>query len=157
MSPSSREPSAAPLAGPAVEVDAASAWNRPDWFSPHRSAGEEQRQSYRRPLRCRMLLVEDGGDESDPAAIIPGDCLNVSSNGLYGTVPLGYGVAVGQRYTFRLSIDERGPEPGDVQVVRQQGVIARAELLADREHRDDRLGIGVRLVGHRSGVIPMPT
>jgi hypothetical protein len=117
---------------------------------------DEPRQSPRRPLYCKMLLVDNVMyDNPDPTAI-PGECLNVCDGGLYGTIPLGYGVTIGQRYTFRLMVDERGPEPGSHQTVSQQGVIVRAELLVHRDGSGDRLGIGVKLFGHRTGHIPMP-
>lgn len=126
-------------------------------FYPWESAneGDERRQCFRRSLRCGMLLMEGEGTE-DARDVIPGECINVSDGGLYGTVPLGYGVALGQFYTFRLMIDERGPEPGAMQIVVQHGCIIRTELLMDWQGGDDRLGIAVKLTGHRMGVIPMP-
>ena len=63
---------------------------------------------------------------------------------------------MGQRYTFQLAIPERGPEPGSRQVVSQQGVIVRTELLINPKGEGDRVGIGVQLIGQRAGVIPMP-
>ena len=38
----------------------------------------------------------------------------------------------------------------------QQGVVVRSQLLVGPDGQTDRLGIGVQLVGPRSGVIPMP-
>jgi hypothetical protein len=101
-----------------------------------------------------MLLIEGiGYDDRD---MIPGECLNACEGGLYGTVPLGFGVNLGQCYTFRLMVGERGPEPGPIQVVSQQGTIVRTELLISGDGGEDRVGIGVRLIGHRTGLIPMP-
>ena len=128
------------------------------WYYAGLGSGDdrdERRQCFRRPLRCGMLLIEGLG--KDARDTIPGECLNVCDGGLYGTVPLGDGVTMGQRYTFRLMVGERGPEPGAVQVITQQGVVVRTELLAGRGDGEDRLGIAVRLAGHRSGVIAMPT
>jgi hypothetical protein len=139
----------APFATPAV--------TSPMGGHHHHTLGDQddRRQCFRRPLHCAMLLIEgDGRDERDT---VPGECLNVSDGGLYGTVPLGYGVAIGQRYTFRLVVGERGPEPGATQLVSQQGVVLRTELLVGRGDAPDRLGIAVRLTGHRSGMIPMPS
>lgn len=116
---------------------------------------DERRQYFRRSLHSGMLLM-DGTGTQDARDVIPGECLNVCDGGLYGTVPLGYGVALGQSYTFRLMVDERGPEPGAIQVIVQHGSIVRTELLMDWNGGDDRLGIAVKLVGHRSGMIPMP-
>ena len=116
----------------------------------------EKRQCRRRGLRCRMALIEDtAGTDGRPRAI-SGDCYNVSDVGLYGIVPIGFGVTLGQRYTFQLTLGERGPESGSRQIVTQQGTIVRSELLVGPEGQTDRIGVGVQLVGQRSGVIPMP-
>jgi len=120
------------------------------------SPGEEKRQCHRRDLRCKMTLINHSPGEDVQAHPVPADCLNVSDGGLYGVVPIGYGVAMGQRYTFQLAIPERGPEPGSDQVISQQGVIVRAELLINPKGEGDRIGIGVQLLGCRAGVIPMP-
>ncbi len=128
----------------------------PVWAYSPRSMGDEARQVNRRPLCCSMMLVEPGADPSDPSAAVPGACLNVCDGGLYGTVPLGYGVGMGQHYVFRLMIAERGPEPGNIQTVQQEGRVIRTELLVSRDGSDDRLGIAVRLFGHRTGMLPLP-
>jgi hypothetical protein len=114
------------------------------------------RQAVRRQLRCGLVLVDDVMS-APGAGTIPGECLNVSDGGLYAVLPLGYGVTVGQRYTCRLTIPERGPEPGPVQLVSQQGMVLRTELLAGGGEDEDRLGVAIRLIGHRSGVMPLPT
>lgn len=120
------------------------------------SPDEEKRQCNRRGLRCKMTLIDTSSGEDTEAHPVPADCLNVSDGGLYGVVPIGYGVAMGQRYTFQLAIPERGPEPGTEQMITQQGIIVRAELLINPNGEGDRVGIGVQLIGRRSGVIPMP-
>lgn len=128
--------------------------------SPYPSWGaildkDDRRQGLRRTLRCRMALVENP-HAGDDGATVPGECLNIGHGGLYGTVALGYGVAMGQRYTFRLHIPERGPEPGAIQTVTQQGLIVRTELLMGESGENDRIGIAVRFTGHRTGLVPMP-
>jgi hypothetical protein len=117
----------------------------------------ERRQCLRRELSCDLLLIDDITSDPADTPAVPGTCLDVSDGGLYATVPLGYGVAIGQRYTFRLMVSERGPEPGAIQIVSQQGIIVRTELLVGYDESGDRLGIGVKLSGHRSGVVPMPS
>lgn len=116
----------------------------------------EKRGGVRRTLRCRMQLIDTGGQHHPDPKGIPAECLNVSTGGLYGIVPIGYGVAIGQRFTFRLAVGERGPEPGAGQIVSQQGEVVRAELLLGEDGYGDRVGIGVKLFGPRSGHIPMP-
>jgi len=103
-----------------------------------------------------MTLVDHSPGNDVQAHSVPADCLNVSDVGLYGIVPIGYGVAMGQRYTFQLAIGERGPEPGSRQVISQQGVIVRTELLINPRGEADLVGVGVQLTGRRAGVIPMP-
>jgi len=118
----------------------------------------EKRRLPRRSLQCELTMVNSigvGGDGGKPAAI-PAECSNISQGGLYAVVPIGYGVAIGQRYRFELTVGERGPEPGSRQVVSQQGEIVRAELLLGEDGYGDRVGIGVRLHGPRTGLVPMP-
>jgi len=119
----------------------------------------DTRQCPRRSIRCDMFLIDDIDLEEDrsEAQVIPAECLNISDGGLYGVVPIGYGVAMGQRYTFRLTIGERGPDPGANQLVSQVGTVIRTELLIGADGSGDRVGIGVRLHGHRSGTVPMPS
>lgn len=126
-------------------------------YTPARAGDhDDRRQCRRRELCCDLLLIDNVTSDSPNPATIPGRCLDVSHGGLYATVPLGYGVTIGQRYTFRIMVPERGPEPGAIQVVSQQGIILRTELLVGCEEIGDRLGIAARLTGHRSGMLPMP-
>ena len=118
---------------------------------------KEKRQYQRRPLRCKLVLLDIAKPEQDDAVTIPADCYSICEGGLYGIVSLGYGVAMGQHYTFRLTIGERGPEPGSRQIVFQHGKIVRTELLLGESGDGDRIGIGVQLYGHRTGCIPMPS
>lgn len=124
------------------------------WQMPTRES--EKRQAPRRSLSCSLSLI--GGPRGSRAApvTVPADCCNISSGGLYAIVTIGYGVAIGQRYTFQLTVGERGPEPGTRQIVSQQGEVMRAELLLGEDGYGDRIGIGVRLFGPRAGMVPMP-
>jgi hypothetical protein len=126
-------------------------------FRAHRPAtDQDRRQGRRRGLRCSLVLMDSRpGTDSQPQSI-PAQCYNISDTGLYGTVSIGHGIAMGQRYTFHLRIPERGPESTPHQMVSQQGIIVRTELLISPDGQNDRVGIGVRLVGPRSGVVPMP-
>lgn len=122
-------------------------------FSPD----EEKRQCRRRGLRCQMVLIDDEGGPDARPRTVSGNCFNISDVGLYGIVPLGHGVGIGQRYTFQLTVGEPGPGAGGRQIVTQQGVVVRSELLVGPDGQTDRVGIGVQLIGQRSGVIPMPS
>ena len=128
----------------------------PPYTVPDPSPEVEARQCARRSLHCEMFLVDNVMEDSAGIVVIPGMCLNVSDGGLFGTVPLGFGVAMGQRYTVRLKIGERGPEPGSLKLVSQQGRIVRAELMFGPDGYADRAGIALRLYGHRDGMLPLP-
>lgn len=58
----------------------------------------ELRAHHRRPVRQDLWLTDIFGDTVFRCA-----CTNLSAGGLYGTAPLGYGLAVGQRYELRLA------------------------------------------------------
>ncbi len=120
------------------------------------TTGTEKRQWPRRSLRCALVLNSSVVEPQAKLVTVPAECSDISNGGLCAIVPLGYGVAIGQRYTFQLTIGERGPEPGSLQTVSQQGEIVRAELLLGEDGYADRVGIGVRLFGPRSGLVPMP-
>ena len=130
--------------------------------SPHDSAVyetvaalDDRRVCTRRSLRCLMQMIDVSLDPvAQESRTVPAECLNISDWGLYGTVGIGYGVAIGQRYVFRLRFKGLGPEPGLVQVVSQEGIIVRTELILGQE--GDRVGFSVRLCGHRAGMVPMP-
>ena len=116
---------------------------------------DDRRECSRRNLRCPMQLIDLSLDPvSQESRAIPAECLNLSDWGLYGTVKIGYGVAIGQRYLFRLRARQLGPEPGSIQVISQEGLIVRTELLLGTD--GDRVGISVRLCGYRSGVTAVP-
>ena len=111
----------------------------------------EKRLSPRRSLACQLTLTH-----ATTCKQVPAECDNFGQGGLYAVVAIGHGVAIGQCYSFELHITERGPEPGTDQAVTQQGEIVRVELLVGENGYADRIGIGVRLFGLRTGMVPMP-
>lgn len=108
----------------------------------------EKRQSPRRDLHCSALLIDEFGGKGLPRAI-PAQCTNVSNSGLFAIVPMGYGVAIGQRYAFQLAIQEHGTETRSRQTIAQQGEIMRVELQFGEDGYANEIGIGVRLSGPR--------
>jgi len=118
---------------------------------------EEKRQCPRRSLRCPTAMIENLTEADHEPRTVPVECVNVCEDGLYAIVPIGYGVAMGQRFTFRLNTGERGPEPEIDQIVMQQGRVVRTELLLSENGQTDRVGVGVQLIGPRNGMLPMPT
>ena len=125
------------------------------WSGASTMLDHDMRQCARRALRCHVLMIDLAEEGKDGPLTIPGECLDISDSGLYAIVPIGYGVVVGQQFTFQLTISERGPEPGACQVVSQRGRVIRTDLLMSSDGH--RLGVGVRLVGPRSGVVAMPS
>lgn len=113
----------------------------------------EKRRCRRRALHCPVQMIPLSSDVDPPVAdAIMGECLDISQDGFYGTVPIGYGMAVGQRYIFRLRTREPGPD--GQQIVLRQGVVLRTELLLSAD--GDQVGFGVRFCGQRHGVLAMP-
>ncbi len=122
------------------------------WADPEEAVGEK-RQCPRRSLHCSVQMIPLATDQQPhPADAITAECWNISEGGLYATVPIGYGMAVGQRYVFRLRTRELGPD--GQQVVLRQGVVLRTELQLSSD--GDQVGVGVRFCGHRSGVLVTP-
>jgi len=58
----------------------------------------EQRDHRRREVTHDLWLTDLGGD-----TILRCKCRNLSAGGLYAVAPVGYGLAVGQRYELRMS------------------------------------------------------
>lgn len=125
------------------------------WSGVSTMLDHDMRQCARRALRCHVLMIDLADEGEEGPLTISGECLDISDSGLYAIIPIGYGVVVGQQFTFQLTISERGPEPGACQVVSQRGRVVRTDLLMSSDGH--QLGIGVRLVGPRSGVVAMPS
>jgi hypothetical protein len=64
----------------------------------------ERRLEPRKPLRCDLWMVDHNG-----ATVLRCRCIDVSDHGMRLRVPLGYGVADGQRYELRSHLP--GTEP----------------------------------------------
>ena len=82
-------------------------------------------------------MTDPGWWETENPLPVRGECRNLSDSGLYMVAPIGYGLAVGQRYLFHVgTMDGRGRHES------RHGTIVRAEVVLGQD--DDRLGIGVR-------------
>ncbi|GMU23860.1 MAG: hypothetical protein AMXMBFR13_39380 [Phycisphaerae bacterium] len=131
--------------GPCAAPDLSQLESDGDVFATEWSSGvflAEGRESGRRNVHCELLMIDPVAGEVDNPLPIRGECVNASAKGIYATVPIGYGLAVGQRYLFQVQL--RGPDL-EPRPIRQYGTIVRTELLfSDAE---DRLGIGVRMAG----------
>jgi hypothetical protein len=141
-----------PFVSPDGLRDPSLQYNR--WSIPSIMLDQDLRQCRRRALRCKLAVIDPGPDGGECPVTIIGECLDISDGGLYAVVPTGHDLAVGQRYMFELALTELGPEPGTAQRVRQRGQIVRTELLMSE--KGYQVGIGVHLLGPRTGVVPMP-
>jgi hypothetical protein len=66
---------------------------------------------------------------------------NISEGGLRITAPIGFGLAVGQRFEVIL---EGGDRHSDLIGDGHYATVVRTEIVLDRGTRDDRVGIGLR-------------
>jgi hypothetical protein len=113
----------------------------------------EKRSWDRRRLHCTIQMIPLAGPEAPHAAdALEGKSLNISDGGCYGTVPVGYGMGVGQSYVFRIRGGGSSAE-GEHTVLRQ-GVIVRTELLLSPQGCD-QIGFGVRFSGYPRGFKPV--
>lgn len=90
---------------------------------PTRSADEpDLREHHRRPVDLDIFLTDLSGQ-----TVLRCNCLNLSAGGIYATAPVGYGLAVGQRYELRISSPPAGgdnfllgPSLGYATIIRTQ-------------------------------------
>ncbi len=148
-SPSGRSGVSSALPLPAGPPTGREAWGA-DWGGLDMGT---RRQCPRRSLHCPIRLI-DFSEDHPGGRTIPATGQDVSDGGLYAIVSIGYGLAVGQRYLFEMAHEGLGPEPGTLRMVQQWGEILRTELLLNDRGQSDRVGIAVRLYGHRESVIP---
>ncbi len=102
-----------------------------------RGALDERRDTSRWPARCDVWLLDLEG-----MTVLRCQTDNVSSGGLHCTLPIGYGLAVGQRYELRI---RRSPDESPT--ARSSwtgcyGTIIRTRLIS--EGGVDRLAVALR-------------
>ena len=100
---------------------------------------EERRRCPRAPLPVSAALRTLAGGEI-PAR--PAD--NVSESGLRLTVPVGFGLAVGQRYEVLLRRDGPDGKSRDLVGEGHYATVVRTEILLHGKADDDRVGVGFR-------------
>lgn len=69
---------------------------------------------------------------------------NISEGGMRITAPIGFGLAVGQRFEVILRGDDRGAVGSDLIGDGHYATVVRTEIVLDRGNRDDRVGVGLR-------------
>lgn len=96
----------------------------------------ERRGEPREPATGTLWMVDHNG-----STILKCHCLESSQNGMRLRVPLGYGIAEGQRYELRSHLPGRQPGDGFGVIGARWATVVRAQLrLGDDE---DHLDVGV--------------
>ncbi len=99
----------------------------------------ERRRWLRNTLPVSTALRTLAGAEV-PARLVD----NISEGGLRVTVPVGFGLAVGQRYEVLLRREDSDDETDDVVAEGHYGTVVRTELQLGGDGENDRVGIGLR-------------
>ena len=106
----------------------------------------ERRFEPRRPVVCELWMIDHYG-----STVLPCRCVEISNNGMRLQVPLGYGVAEGQRYELR------SHRPGSCSatslglVGSRWATVIRTQLLL--EDNEDHLDVGV-VLDHAEALAP---
>jgi hypothetical protein len=98
----------------------------------------ERRFQARRFVACDLWMVDHCG-----STILRCRCLEVSKNGMRLRVPLGYGVAEGQRYELRSHLPGTPSETSLGLIGSRWATVVRTQLCVDGN--DDHLDVGVML------------
>ena len=102
------------------------------------SAAGERRTEPRQPVSGTLWMVDHAGD-----TVLPCHCVETSSAGMRLRVPLGYGVAEGQRYELRSHLPGHQPVDGFGLIGSRWATIVRTKpRVAENE---DHLDVGVVL------------
>ena len=106
----------------------------------------ERRFEARRPVVCELWMIDHYG-----STVLPCRCVEISNGGMRLQVPLGYGVAEGQRYELR------SHRPGSSSAVSlgligsRWATVVRTQLLLDGH--EDHLDVGV-ILDHSEALAP---
>ena len=101
-------------------------------------ARPERRAESRQPLSGTLWMIDHEG-----ATVLQCHCLEGSPGGMRLRVPLGYGVAEGQRYELRSHLPGSRPVEGFGLVGSRWATVVRVDLrVVDRQHH---LDVGVLL------------
>ena len=108
--------------------------------------GLERRFESRRPVACELWMIDHYG-----STVLRCTCVDVSKNGMRLRVPLGYGVAEGQRYELRSHLPgSRSSAPFGLVGSRWATVVRTQLCLEDCE---DHLDVGV-VLDNTEAVLP---
>ncbi len=116
---------------------------RPPMFEPAQTPwsgadAQEQRAYTRRSIVCDLWLIDTGWQ-----SVVRCKTENVSDAGLYGRSPIGYGLAIGQRYEVRVAdTHAAGQIPPDLAPSLGYATVVRTQLDVDGQNSH---GIGFAL------------
>ncbi|MBP7746092.1 MAG: hypothetical protein KA383_08150 [Phycisphaerae bacterium] len=106
----------------------------------------ERRFETRRPVLCDLWMIDHHG-----STVLRCRCIEVSKNGMRLRVPLGYGVAEGQRYELRSHLPGAPSQTSLGLVGSRWATVVRTQLLLG-EH-EDYLDVGV-VLDHSDALLP---
>ena len=106
----------------------------------------ERRFESRRPVFCDLWMIDHYG-----STVLRCRCTEVSANGMRLRVPLGYGVAEGQRYELRSHLPGTPPKTSWGVVGSRWATVVRTQVLL--EENEDSLDIGV-VLDHTEALVP---
>ncbi len=98
----------------------------------------ERRYEPRRSVMCDLWMIDHYG-----STVLRCHCLETSDNGMRLRVPLGYGVAEGQRYELRSHLPGASPKTSLGLVNSRWATVVRTNCRLDTD--EDHLDIGVVL------------
>ena len=98
----------------------------------------ERRFEARQPVACDLWMIDHHG-----STVLRCNCVEASDNGMRLRVPLGYGVAEGQRYELRSHLPGTPPTTTLGLVGSRWATVVRTQLLLNEN--EDHLDIGVVL------------
>lgn len=139
MSPSLLDPAAVKIP-PAFPGGFAGTDIRPVTVVRHevRPAGAELREHHRREVSQELWLSDLSGE-----TVLRCTCRDLSAGGLYATAPVGYGLAIGQRYELRLEPELDGGA-GSFLLGDSLGYATIIRTYVDPHLGDDAVGFAVR-------------
>lgn len=110
-------------------------------FGPRRINRLEHRDYARRPLQCDVWLIE-----SQSGSVLRCKTDDICDAGLHATAPIGFGLAVGQRYEVRIARTDgvaSKTQPGHLGKSLGYATVIRTELHVAGD-RHDRVGFALR-------------
>ena len=113
-------------------------------FAPNSTL--ERRFEARRPVVCELWMIDHYG-----STVLPCRCVEVSNNGMRLQVPLGYGVAEGQRYELRSHRPGASSATSLGLTGSRWATVIRTQLLLDES--EDHLDVGV-VLDHADALAP---